>query len=475
MLRRITRILAILAVLVASTVGGVLAGLAIGGDTLQQTEFGTIRTSLQPARHGNVRVFVPLVDWKLDVLDHAAPLDITLELRGIDRSRARTSISSSAQANESLAEATTISRTVVRAAARRGILAASMGGLIGALAGSALVAGILLNRRWLLLGPLAGVLITASLVIPTVIALERIDPSKVRAEPGAGHAQELPYILQFARQLLSVGDEYEGHFQTALDGVGNLVTFAGSAPQGTARARSIFLVSDIHDNVFVLKAFDRFAGGATVLANGDFGQVGARVEESTIPRIASLGGRLVAVSGNHDSEQYMDALAAAGATVLDRHTTDVDGLSVAGYRDPLERRKGASGAHVLRVYGDAYARQVDDFISWFDGLHSWPDIVLVHQHGFGHALAAELKRRGERRALTILVGHDHRPHVDQLGRTVIIDGGSLGAGGPFAIGTQTASFAKLKLVGRRIVWVDIISVEPLSGSANARRTVIRRR
>ena len=472
---RATRSLLLLPVLVGATICGILVGLALGSSTIHRTEFGTIRSSVHPARHGHVTVYVPLVDWRIHVLDHSAPLDITLELRGIDRDRARTSISSSANANASLADATRVSRTVVRAAAHRAVEASIVGGLLGGLLGGALVAAVLLQRRWLLAGPIVGLVVTGALVVPTVIALTRIDPSKVRAEPGAGHAQELPYVLQFSRQLLTVGDEYERHFETALDSVGNLVTFAdGDGRTRTGARRSIYLVSDIHDNVFVLDAFDRFARDATVIAAGDFSQVGARVEASTAPRIATLGGRVVAVSGNHDSEAFMQTLASAGATVLDRETLDLDGISVAGYPDPLATKQAGSKGHVLRVYGARYERQVADFIAWFDALDAWPDVVLVHQHGFGHRLAAELERRGETRPLTILVGHDHRAHVDQVGHVVIVDGGSLGAGGPFAIGTQTASFAKLNFVGSHVASVDIVSVEPLSGVADARRTVIRR-
>ncbi|MCW2972044.1 MAG: metallophosphoesterase, partial [Thermoleophilia bacterium] len=263
-----------------------------------------------------------------------------------------------------------------------------------------------------------------------------------------------------------------------LDSVGNLVAFADDdgatfGPGSPTKQHSMYLVSDIHDNVFVLDAFDRFAGDDIVFADGDFGQVGARVEERTAPKIARLGGKVIAVSGNHDSYTFMESLADAGATVLEDASVNVDGLRVAGYVDPLQTRPGDTGTHVLRVYGDEYEQQVDDFITWFDDLDEWPDAVLVHQHGFGHRLARALKARGETRALIILVGHDHEAHVEQVGASTIVDGGTLGAGGPFAIGSQTASFAKLNLRGTKLVSVDLVSIDPLSGDADAKRTVIR--
>ncbi|MBC7461139.1 MAG: metallophosphoesterase family protein [Thermoleophilia bacterium] len=476
---RLLQFLFALIVLVTMTVGGVVVGLRAGGETDQQTSFATVQTAVSPARNGHITVFVPLVDWKLDVLDHGAPVNITLELRGIDRRQARASISSRANATASLADAKRDAKVVVRDAVERGVWAASIGGIVGGIVGGALLGALLLRRRWLVSGPIIGVLVTTALVVPSVVALGRIDPSGISATTASGgHAQELPYVLQFSRQLLSVGDEYEKHFTTALNSVDNLVAFASrdasnrAAPSAT-KLRSMYLVSDIHDNVFVLDAFDRFARNDIVFADGDFGQVGAKVEENIAPRIAQLGGTVIAVSGNHDSSTFMDSLRKAGATVLEDATVTVDGLLVAGYTDPLQTRTSDTGGHVLRVYGDEYETHVDDFLQWFDNLDAWPDVVLVHQHGFGHRLAKALAQRGEKRRLVILVGHDHKAHVEQVGSSVIVDGGTLGAGGPFAIGSQSASFAKLNLRGNTLVSVDVVSVDPLSGDADAKRTVIR--
>ena len=169
----------------------------------------------------------------------------------------------------------------------------------------------------------------------------------------------------------------------------------------------------------------------------------------------------------------MRSLEDAGATVLRNEVANVEGLEVAGYSDPLETRTENEGSHVLRVYGDEYKGQVKDFLDWFDALDEWPDVVLVHQHGFGHKLANELEKRGEQRRLVLLVGHDHKAHVEQVGNSVIVDGGTLGAGGPFAIGAQAASFAKLNLDGNDLLSVDIVSIDPLTGNVDAKRTTIR--
>ncbi|MCW2972269.1 MAG: hypothetical protein JWN72_542, partial [Thermoleophilia bacterium] len=225
--RRLLRLLLALLVLVTLTVGGVVIGLRAWGTTDQQTSFATVQTSVSPTRSGRITVFVPLVDWKLDVLDHGAPANVTLELRGIDRTEAQASISSRANATASLADAKRDAKVVVRRAIERGVWSASLGGVLGGLVGGALLGALLLRRRWLIAGPAIGVLVTAALVVPSVVALGRIDPSRITTSTASGgHGQELPYVLQFSRQLLTVGDEYEGHFETALDSVGNLVAFA---------------------------------------------------------------------------------------------------------------------------------------------------------------------------------------------------------------------------------------------------------
>jgi hypothetical protein len=54
---------------------------------------------------------------------------------------------------------------------------------------------------------------------------------------------------------------------------------------------------------------------------------------------------------------------------------------------------------------------------------------------------------------------------------LLIDGGTVGAGGPFAIGETPVGFAELRLAGAGLDAVDLVAVEPLSGEARAERVV----
>jgi hypothetical protein len=170
----------------------------------------------------------------------------------------------------------------------------------------------------------------------------------------------------------------------------------------------------------------------------------------------------------------MKALERAGVIVLTRSSgvVDVDGWTVAGFQDPLEGDGGIAGRRLkLRAGGFVSARQ--ELVSWFDRLPRRPEIVLVHQHGLAHALLDHVAAQKGVPPLLILTGHDHRQHLDRGRDDILVDGGTVGAGGPFAIGEAPAGFALLHLTGAgRLQAVDLVQVEPLSGEGSARRVVI---
>ncbi len=460
--------ISLLVVIGTCTVAGMAAGLLLGADQRQSTSFGTVDSQVRPSLDGYVSVHVPLVDWRVRLLDHRAPVRIDLELRGIDRERAERSISSAAAANRSLREIRADSEQLVTSAIRRATIAATIGGIAGALVAGALITSTHLRRRWLLLSPTIGTVIVATVLVPAIVELRGLDAGQLRPTAAGGYASELPVVLRFAQQLRDVGDEYEDHYATALESIGNVseLTRNGDDP---APDRFAYVISDFHDNVFVLDALAEFVDGAPVFAIGDFVQVGARVTQRHAPQIASLGSEVVAISGNHDTPEYMQSLADAGAMVLDgdEPTTSVHGLLVAGYPDPLQRAPDSNGEHRLRVYGEAYERQRDEFIEWWRALPERPDVVLVHQHGFAHRLLSELSRDGDDEPLLVLTGHDHEPHVHADGPHVIVDGGTLGAGGLAAIGEQDASFARIEFTDDEPVAVRLFVVDPLTGRAQS--------
>ena len=205
-----------------------------------------------------------------------------------------------------------------------------------------------------------------------------------------------------------------------------------------------------------------YARGKPVFFVGDFGTSGSLRRGALLaPRLARLGSRVVAVSGNHDSARFMRSLARRGVTVLERAgvlrpdgrhgaaTIEVDGLVVAGFDDPNEWR-GRRADDPLRVF--SFAEMSDPKAAEASARAELlrlvrrprprrPDVVLLHQNGLALFLARTLQERGDDRALTILTGHDHRQHVDRYGPHVVVDGGTAGAGGIAGVGQDSVGLA----------------------------------
>jgi hypothetical protein len=145
---------------------------------------------------------------------------------------------------------------------------------------------------------------------------------------------------------------------------------------------------------------------------------------------------------------------------------------VAGWDDPAESATGTFEGHLLELKERALLDEQRELLEWFDGLPERPDVVLVHRHSLAHALLDRLAAAGGDPVL-ILTGHDHRQHVETAGVHVLVDGGSLGAGGAFGVGEEPSGFAVVHLDASEATRaVDLVEVEPVSGAASAERVVI---
>jgi hypothetical protein len=156
------------------------------------------------------------------------------------------------------------------------------------------------------------------------------------------------------------------------------------------------------------------------------------------------------------------------------------GMRVAGYSDPLESRHG-DPADPRRIFSFAdrpngklfYAAAEQRLRDWFDSLKEPPQVLLVNQNGLSQYLARSLQLDGYKRRLVILTGHDHRQHMDRYGRIVVVDGGSVGAGGVFGASKTPVGFAHLNLTDSGgLASADLVRVQPFSGAAQADRVVL---
>jgi len=62
--------------------------------------------------------------------------------------------------------------------------------------------------------------------------------------------------------------------------------------------------------------------------------------------------------------------------------------------------------------------------------------------------------------------------VDKYGPIVVVDGGSVGAGGVFGLSKTAVGFAYLNLSAPTLDSVDLVRAEPFSGAAQADRVVL---
>ena len=304
----------------------------------------------------------------------------------------------------------------------------SLGGALGGLLGGALIA-VFTRRRWLVLGPAAGVAVTFAAVVLVGAGVSRFDYGALQEPTFYAHGEELPRLLEFSERVLAAGEGYDDSYGEAVEGLTRLIAVAGERADEPAQLdRAVVVASDLHSNTLVLPSLEGFASGKPVFLVGDLTQRGTRYEMGIVPGIARLGAPVVAVSGNHDSRPLMLAAAERGVIVLTRSgrllpdgTTDgnpvvsVAGLQVAGWDDPGESAAGTFEGKLLELKEQALVDAQGQFLAWFDALPERPDVVLVHRHGLAHALLSRLAAEGGEPVL-VLTGHDHRPARRERGR-----------------------------------------------------------
>ena len=452
-----------------------LAGSAVAvraaGPAVTTFTLGTVESQMGPARSGHFDAYVPIVDWGVRAHPARAPLAVELEFRSLDRDAALAAARSgpAAQANLRLVESQL--RESVDAGFRRAALAALVGGLAGGFVAGAVAVAFGRRRRWLPVGTGAGFATAAAVVVLAGLTLVGADWNALRQPTFYAHGSELPKLLSFSDQILTADETYTDSYDRAVAGLENLIS-ATERPRPAPAVKTVVVASDLHSNGLVLPVLAQYSEGKPVFFVGDFAELGTKLEEAVVPEVARLGSPVVAVSGNHDSGTLMRTLAREGVTVLTRArgVVEVGGMAVAGFEDPLER-DGGFGGHVLKLKTGERVSAAAELVAWFDGLERRPQLVLVHQHGLAHVLLDHVAAQG-RAPLIILTGHDHRQHVDRRGTVILVDGGTAGAGGPFAIGEAPAGFALLHLTAaNRLQAVDLVQVEPLSGEGSARRLV----
>lgn len=470
----------------ALAAAAMVAGWRIAGPVESDTELGRVAFEVAADRFGEVDAYVPIADWGIRANAFDSPFELKLEIRSLDRPGALSAAGGDR-------EAVNDTRSDLESAAKKAVVRGFAFGLGVVL----LVAGVLflLRSRWKRLG-LAAAWVAGAGVIGTAaslgLAISTFDAKAFASPSYYGRGPELAQLLQFFERQQS-NDRYTATFDNAL---ANFSAYLADSPRvGEGADRAVFFGSDLHSNLPIISSLTNFVGPEPFILAGDFGVSGSADEAATTsPKIAGLTDEVVAVSGNHDSSLLMDELAADGVIVVGSEgvldadgvwqdeLAEVEGLSITGFSDPLEW-EGDDPASSERIYsfpefedGDEQLAQAkEDVVAWFEGLAEEPDIALVHQNSLAQHLAATIAD-SYAQPLTIVTGHNHFQALDRYagGLINVVNAGTLGAGGPFRVGQESAGLGELHFsdTDASLQSMDLIQIEPLSGQAQAERVVL---
>jgi predicted phosphodiesterase len=489
-----SRVAVAIVVVLLVGIGGPALGLRLAGESTRHTALGQVTLEVSPAIPGRVDLYIPLADWGVRARAIDTPLKLAAEPRTLDRQALIAVVDGDREVLEA-------ARDDLRDAAVHALIRAALYGLGGAIVVAAialLVASRLLpvQRAWLIrLGAVSlgvALLVCVGVVLGT---MRTFDADEFDDPELYARGAELMQLLQVAEKGQQAVAGYESSVERSVGGLAGILSSAGSLAEVPDTA-SLVLASDLHGNALVLGPLRSLFAAAPVVFAGDFGHTGSAAEaDALVPRINRLGSPVVAVSGNHDSSLFMRRLAGAGVVVLTRTgrlepgggtdgdpVVDVAGFQMAGLEDPLEWR-GPRPQDPERVFsfaerpdGDAeFARAEQDAIDWFERLPERPDVVVIHQNGIAQALARHLAAAANPQPIVILTGHDHQQHIDRYeGGVVVVDGGTVGAGGLLAAGQEFVGLAEVHFRGRpRLLRsVDLINFNPVSGGAEAERAIV---
>lgn len=467
----------------AILVTSAMLGPRLAGTTEAQTELGRVAIKLNPSIEGGLEGYVPVADWGLRFEGPSVPFRFRAELRSLNRD----ALLRAADGDQSVINET---RSELEDGARDAVLRTVAWSLAIAIV-LLLLATLIwqtLRPRWVL--PVTGlIMFIGATVLVGLIARSGLDRGSFENPTFFASGEELRRVLEVVDQA-DVESPYGNEFESIVRSIGAvLATEGGQSPSG----KEMYLGSDLHANPLVIRPLSSLVSDQPLMLVGDFGQRGSAAEAALLtPRVATLGSRVIAVSGNHDSAGLMRKLAGEGVTVLDRQgrlradgtfrpppVINVEGVKVAGWADPLEfggqdpLGDRAVTTDDLDDPGAAITGWVGEMLRWFESLSEKPDVLMVHQQALAKLFAEALNEAGYDRPLTLATGHTHEQRLEKIGSTVIVNPGTIGAGGAFDAGEAEIGMAHLRFNDDgSLRSAELIGVEPFSGSARATRVVI---
>lgn len=441
----------------------------------RQLSIGEIQLTVDPGERGALDLYVPLVDWGVRFEDTVRlPARLQVELRTVDRLTV-----------SRVAQGEALDVQDVRAEARDAI-ASYLRTLIAITTVAALGLGVLVafalrhrsgpRLRYKIAAATATALTTAIALIVLLPPRGPIDnPQYYAFGPDIPRALEAVESAQRSTRLL------DQELDAQLVGLARLVTRPAERAPLTDRP-TLTIASDLHNNFLSIPILERAAGDGPLFFAGDLTDAGSPLETRLVNRVTRLGKPFVFVSGNHDSDTLERELARRGAIVLTENgrlnhdspdpIVDINGLKVAGYSDPYERRAGDGYAD--RFEPAPSPTMQNAFMAWLQPLIGRVDVVMVHQPALiERALTTLRDQPPPVRPIVFITGHTHSPSIDHTPGISVVNGGSVGAGGTGNLAEPTdLGIARLIYTAEpsfQPLAADLVSIDPGDGSATARR------
>ena len=417
---------------------------------------------MSPFHDGALDVYVPIVDWGMRFPAVRMPARLKVDVRALDR-----------QAVRRVATGGTVDVERVRAEARDGI-AAYLRELLALMFVSAFVTGGLAAlvvrggaapRKRVLLAIAAG-----TALVVTVLTAVTLPPRGAIDQPQYyAFGPDIPRALRALQGARASSDRLEQELNAQLVGLARLLDDPAARPAVDAAPR-LSIASDLHNNFLAIEILERTAARGPVLFAGDLTDRGSPLETALVRRIVSVGRPFVFVSGNHDSDTLERELTDDGAIVLDRSTTTVRGVRIAGYGSPDLRL--ARDDYADRYEPEPTPEEQEEFAAWLRPLEGKVDVVMVHDVKLAATALAELDAVPPEQPLVFVVGHTHHASLRRQDNVTIVDGGSIGGGGTGNLTEQTpVALAQMAYEASpfRPLAVDLVEIDPGRGSATARR------
>jgi predicted phosphodiesterase len=467
------RLLAVMAVIVATLAGGYLALVTFHQE--RSLPVGAIRLSVSPGHRGALDLYVPLVDWGVRFEAIRLPARLRVDLRTVDRSAA-----------VKVANGGTLDVHTVRVEARNAI-ASYLRSLVAVVLVCGLGLGLLVA---LAVRGGAGPPLKVTLGIAAAVALAQAAAIGLLLPPrGAidhpqyyAHGPDIPGALQAVEAVQRSGAVLDEELDAQLVGLARLVARPGERTTIAGRP-DITVASDLHNNSLGVSILARNAHGNPVFFVGDLTDRGSPLETRLTERIVGTGHPFVFVSGNHDSDSLSRRLAREGAIVLTQYgrlkpdggygeqVVKIAGVRVAGYSDPFER---LSSEHFADRYDKAPTREMQDqFTTWLRRIEGRVDVVMVHEPALIEPALRGLAQQPPDHPIVFLVGHTHTSSLQRFDNVTVLNSGSIGAGGSGNL-TEHGQYGLGRLVydGKPAfapLASDLISIDPGTGASTARR------